>query len=183
MKNLSIPIKYKDEAIPLLEKLSYKEDTWWNEPRKNLQHTHILAREGMWGFYNHDGGESFTPITIEELRELVNQTRIEELRELAGEPTPDKLDILIEQMRELRAELREFMGFIGEETAKPAEVREWNVGDKVRITKKETHGFNIGDVVELIYYERVSPTKIWLAQSQLGQRWWIKESEAELITE
>ena len=180
MKNLSIPIKYKDEAIPLLEKLSYKEDTWWNEPRKNLQHTHILAREGMWGFYNHDGGESFTPITIEELRELVNQTRIEELRELAGEPTPDKLDILIEQMRELRAELREFM-----KEEKQAEVREWKVGDRVRITKKETHLFIIGDVVELIEHNKHNDTDIypWLAQSQSGQRWWIKESGAELITE
>jgi hypothetical protein len=169
MKNYSIPIEHKDEAIPLLEKLGYKEDTEWNEATNSHGNTHILTNEGTWGLFNHHGF-SKTPITIEYLRELAGET----------DPTPiiepDKLDILIEQMRELRAELREFM-----KEKKPAEVREWNVGDKVRITKKETHGFNIGEVVELIYYERVSPTKIWLAQSQLGQRWWIKESEAELV--
>ena len=163
MKYLSIPIEHKNEAIRLFEKLGYMEDTEWNELSKSHDKTHILTNEGTWGFFNHKGRVN-TPITIEELREL------------AGEPAPDKLDILIEQMRELRAELLEFM-----KEKKLAEVREWNVGDKVRITKKETHGFNIGEVVELIYYERVSPTKIWLAQSQLGQRWWIKESEAELV--
>ena len=172
MKYLSIPIEHKNEAIRLFEKLGYMEDTEWNELSKSHDKTHILTHnDGTWGLFNHDGF-SKTPITIEYLRELAGET----------DPTPiiepDKLDLLIQQMRELRAELREFM-----KEEKQAEVREWNVGDKVRITKKETHGFNIGEVVELIYYERVSPTKIWLAQSQLGQRWWIKESEAELITE
>ena len=181
MKNLSIPIKYKDEAIPLLEKLGYKEDTEWNKVSKDWQNTHILTfAGGAWELHSHEGTDNQTPITIEELRELVNQTRIEELREFAGEPTPDKLDILIEQMRELRAELREFM-----KEEKQAEVREWKVGDRVRITKKETHLFIIGDVVELIEHNKHNDTDIypWLAQSQLGQRWWIKESEAELITE
>jgi hypothetical protein len=165
MKQYSIPIKHKDEAIPLLEKLGYMEDTEWNEPRKHLRHTHILAYEGMWGFYNHDGSFN-NPVTIEELREL------------ARESTPDKLDILIEQMRELRAELREFM-----KEKKPSEMREWNVGDKVRITKKETHGFKIGEVVELIEYKKDNKYDNfpWFAQSQSGQRWWIKESEAEVI--
>ena len=81
MKNYSISIEHKDEAIPLFEQLGYKEDKEWNYHVKNREGiTHILAYEGMWGFYNHDGGfynhdGSFNnPVTIEELRELVNQT-------------------------------------------------------------------------------------------------------------
>jgi hypothetical protein len=165
MKNLSISIEHKDEAIPLLEKLGYKEDTEWNEATNSHGNTHILTNGGTWGFFNHKGRVN-TPITIEELREL------------AGEPAPDKLDILIEQMRELRAELLEFM-----KEKKLAEVREWNVGDKVRITKKETHGFNIGEVVELIEYRKDNNNDIcpWYAKSQSGVEWWISESEAELI--
>jgi hypothetical protein len=165
MKNLSISIEHKDEAIPLLEKLGYKEDTEWNEATNSHGNTHILTNEGTWGFFNHDGF-SKTPITIEELREL------------ARESTPDKLDILIEQMRELRAELREFM-----KEKKPSEMREWNVGDKVRITKKETHGFKIGEVVELIEYKKDNKYDNfpWFAKSESGEKWWISESEAELI--
>jgi hypothetical protein len=99
---------------------------------------------------------------------------------MSDTPHPEKLDLLIQQMRELRAELREFM-----KEEKPSEVREWKVGNRVRITKKESHGFKIGDVVELIEHNKHNDNDIypWLAQSQLGQRWWIKESEAELITE
>jgi len=169
MKNLSIPIKYKDEAIPLLEKLGYKEDTEWNKVSKDWENTHILTHDdGAWELHSHEGTDNQTPITIEELREL------------ARESTPDKLDILIEQMRELRAELREFM-----KQEKPAEVREWKVGESVRITKKESHGFKIGDVVELIEHNKHNDNDIypWLAKSQSGVEWWISESEAELITE
>jgi len=168
MKNLSISIEQKDEAIPLLEKLGYMEDTEWNEMAKSHDNTHVLTnKNGTWGLFIHDGRVN-TPITIEELREL------------AGEPAPDKLDILIEQMRELRAELREFM-----KQEKPAEVREWKVGESVRITKKESHGFKIGDVVELIEHNKHNDNDIypWLAKSQSGVEWWISESEAELITE
>ena len=168
MKNLSISIEHKDEAIPLFEKLGYKEDTEWNEISIRCRNTHILASEGKWGYYYFGKSYKFLVITIEELREL------------AGEPAPDKLDILIEQMRELRAELREFM-----KEEKPSEVREWNVGDKVRITKKESHGFKIGDVVELIEYRKDNDNDIcpWFAKSQSGVEWWLNESEAELITE
>jgi hypothetical protein len=168
MKNLSILIEHKDEAIPLLEKLGYKENTKWNETVKNwTEITHMFTyKDGTWELHNHDFKPSSTPITIEELREL------------AGEPAPDKLDILIEQMRELRAELREFM-----KEKKPAEMREWNVGDMVRITKKGTHCFIIGDVVELLEYINDSEDIPWLAKSQSGSSWWISESEAELITE
>ena len=157
MKNLSIPIEHKNEAIRLFEKLGYKEDKMWNELSKSHDKTHIFTHnDGTWGLFNHDGF-SKTPITIEYLRELAGET----------DPTPiiepDKLDILIEQMRELRAELREFM-----KDEKPAEVREWNVGDKVRITKKESHGFKIGDVVELIEYRKDNDNDIcpWFAKSQ-----------------
>lgn len=171
MKNYSISIEHKDEAIPLLEKLGYVEHKEWNEQAKEKEYaiTHILMyKEGIWELHSHDGTDYQTPITIEELREL------------AGEPTPDKLDILIEQMRELRAELREFM-----KQEKPAEVREWKVGESVRITKKESHGFKIGLVVELIEHNKHNDTDIypWLAKSQSGVEWWISESEAELITE
>jgi len=172
MKNLSIPIKYKDEAIPLLEKLGYKEDTEWNEISIRCRNTHILASEGKWGYYYFGKSYKFLVITIEELRELAGET----------DPTPiiepDKLDLLIQQMRELRAELREFI-----KDEKPAEAQKWKLGDRVRITKKETHGFKIGDVVKLIEYrkENDDDTIPWLAQSGSRVKWWINESEAELI--
>ena len=75
-------------------------------------------------------------------------------------------------------EIPEFM-----KEKKLAEVREGNVGDKVRITKKETHGFKIGEVVELIEYRKDNNNDIcpWYAKSQSGVEWWISESEAELI--
>jgi len=163
MKNLSIPIKYKDEAIPLLEKLGYMEDTKWNEMAKSHSNTHVLTnKNGTWGLFIHDGRVN-TPITIEELREL------------AGEPAPDKLDILIEQMRELRAELLEFM-----KEKKPAEVREWKEGDKVRITAmKHGHQFVIGEVVTLVIYD--TNDGLWIVKSESGVQWWISESEAEII--
>jgi len=75
MKNYSISIEHKDEAIRLFEKLGYKEDIWWNEVAKHFQNTHILAyNNGTWGFFNHNGNGRYSIITIEELRELVNQT-------------------------------------------------------------------------------------------------------------
>ena len=58
MKNYSISIEHKDEAIPLLEKLGYKEHTKWNEGNENwlAKKTHILTSDiGDWGFYCHDG--------------------------------------------------------------------------------------------------------------------------------
>ena len=176
MKYLSIPIEHKNEAIRLFEKLGYMEDTEWNELSKSHDKTHILTNEGTWGFFNHKGRVN-TPITIEELREL------------AGEPTPDKLDLLIQQMRELRAELREFMKEEkpsevcdeDTETAKPSEVREWKVGDMVRIIKEGSHAFSVGDKVELIKYINDSKDIPWLAKSQSGSSWWISESEAEII--
>ena len=163
MKYLSIPIEHKNEAIRLFEKLGYMEDTEWNELSKSHDKTHILTNEGTWGFFNHKGRVN-TPITIEELREL------------AGEPTPDKLDLLIQQMRELRAELREFM-----KEEKPSEMREWKVGDMVRIIKEGSHAFSVGDKVELIKYINDSKDIPWLAKSQSGSSWWISESEAEII--
>ena len=170
MKNLSISIEHKDEAIRLFEQLGYKENTKWNETVKNwTEITHMVTyKDGTWELHNHDGKPSSTPITIEELRESTI------------EPTPDKLDLLIQQMRELRAELREFM-----KDEKPAEAQKWKIGDRVRITKKESHGFKIGDVVELIEHNKHNDNDIypWLAKSQSGVEWWLNESEAELITE
>ena len=168
MKKYSISIEHKDEAIPLLEKLGYKEDKDWNEGKTLLDKTHILAdAAGTWGVYNHDGVDN-TPITIEELREL------------AGESTPDKLEILIEQMRELRAELREFM-----KEEKPSEAQKWKVGNRVRITKKGTHCFINRQVVELIEHRKdnANDNIPWFAESQSGRQFWLSESEAGLITE
>ena len=167
MKNLSILIEHKDEAIPLLEKLGYKEHTKWNEGNENwlAKKTHILTSDiGDWGFYCHDGYESCTPITIEELREL------------AVEPAPDKLDLLIQQMRELRAELREFM-----KEEKPAEAQKWKVGNRVRITKEASQQLKECEVVELIKYRKDNDICPWLAKSELGIEVWISESEAEVI--
>ena len=178
MKNISIPIKYKDEAIPLLEKLGYVEHKEWNEQAKEKEYaiTHILMyKEGIWELHSHDGTDYHTPITIEELRELAVQSIIE--------PAPDKLDILIEQMRDLRAEVLVFL-----KEKKQAEVREWNVGDKVRINGSRhrnvnNHNFKTGEVVELIKYRKDNDkdTCTWLAQSGSRVKWWINESEAELI--
>ena len=81
---------------------------------------------------------------------------------MSDTPHPDKLDLLIQQMRELRAELREFM-----KDEKPAEVREWKIGDRVRITKKETHCFINGQVVELIEHRKNNVLMFNLVQTSL----------------
>ena len=74
MKNLSISIEHKDEAIRLFEQLGYEENKEWNELTESHDNTHILTSDGgTWGLFNHKGWCN-TPITIEELRELVNQT-------------------------------------------------------------------------------------------------------------
>ena len=75
MKNYSISIEHKDEAIRLFEKLGYMEDTEWNKVSKDWENTHILTfADGAWELHSHEGTDNQTPITIEELRELVNQT-------------------------------------------------------------------------------------------------------------
>jgi hypothetical protein len=68
MKNLSISIEHKDEAISLFEQLGYKENTKWNETVKNwTEITHIVTyKDGTWELHNHDGKPSSTPITIED---------------------------------------------------------------------------------------------------------------------
>jgi hypothetical protein len=171
MKNLSIPIEHKNEAIRLFEKLGYVEHKEWNEQAKEKEYaiTHILMyKEGIWELHSHDGTDYHTPITIEELRELAVQSTIE--------PTPDKLDLLIQQMRELRAELREFM-----KEEKPAEAQKWKVGNRVRITKEASQQLKECEVVELIKYRKDNDICPWLAKSELGIEVWISESEAELI--
>ena len=109
---------------------------------------------------------------------------------MSDTPHPDKLEILIEQMRELRAELREFIGFIQTETNEPKPKPEWKIGDKVRINGSmhstdpiECHRFETGEIVELIDYVNEILDIPWNAKSESGEKWWISESEAELITE
>jgi hypothetical protein len=61
----------------------------------------------------------------------------------------------------------------------------WKVGNRVRITKKGSHGFSVGDEVELNKYEKKHKDdhQNWQAKSESGRQFWIYESEAELITE
>ena len=68
------------EVCSLLEQLGYKNKKNWNEnqlhrAKGTLEYILALGVGVMnYGYYNHDGVGDYTDITIEELRELVNQT-------------------------------------------------------------------------------------------------------------
>ncbi len=63
--------------------------------------------------------------------------------------------------------------------AELAKTRPWKVGDRVRIVKKSTHGFELDEIVEL---KQFNSHYRWFAESK-NDSWCISEEEAELVTD
>jgi hypothetical protein len=57
----------------------------------------------------------------------------------------------------------------------------WKVGDKVKILNRSYgHEFKIGEIVTIL--EKDDEVEDWLCQADNGKKWWVRETEAELIT-
>lgn len=69
--------------------------------------------------------------------------------------------------------------------------REWKKGDTLEITSRHTdlsvsrltvpHGFDIGEIVEIVMVSREEPRYYCISKSDSGNNYWVEKTEAKLV--